>query len=196
MYEAQNSKICQFWTLQALLQLINHLLTIHQKAYECILDGQIDCLDASDENPLYHIGTVCRDGKFRCDNGQCIRQDAVCDGKTIATSMFSCQDGSDEGSFCVDYECPIIQWKCADDLQCIRVDGVCDGIRHHCRDKSDEHNQLCGCKDGYDWPCDDGDGCVRCVTRKQTLRSLSLSYHTWPRPSFFWYDTDFLEFDF
>ncbi len=31
-----------------------------------------------------------------------------------------------------------------------------------------------------------------CVTRKQTLRSLSLS---WPRPSFFWYDTDFSEFD-
>ena len=37
------------------------------------------------------------------------------------------------------------------------------------------------------------------VTRKQTLRSLSLSYlkkdgHMWPCPSFFWYDTDFLEF--
>ncbi len=30
---------------------------------------------------------------------------------------------------------------------------------------------------------------VRCVMRKQTLRSLSL-----PRPTFFWYDTDFLEF--
>ncbi len=38
------------------------------------------------------------------------------------------------------------------------------------------------------------------VTRKQTLRSLLLSYskkdgHAWPRPSFFWYDTDFLEFE-
>ncbi len=36
--------------------------------------------------------------------------------------------------------------------------------------------------------------------RKQTLRSLPLSYQkkdgrAWPRPSFFWYDTDFLEFD-
>ncbi len=35
--------------------------------------------------------------------------------------------------------------------------------------------------------------------RKQTLRSLSLSYQkkdgrVWPRPSFFWYD-DFSEFD-
>ncbi len=34
------------------------------------------------------------------------------------------------------------------------------------------------------------------VTRKQTLRSLSLSYQmkdgrAWPRPSFFWHDTDF-----
>ncbi len=38
-----------------------------------------------------------------------------------------------------------------------------------------------------------------CVTRKQTLRSLSLSYQkdgrAWPRPSSFWYDTDFSEFD-
>ncbi len=41
---------------------------------------------------------------------------------------------------------------------------------------------------------------VRCVTRTQTLRSLSLSYQkkdgrAWPRRSFFWYDTDFLEFE-
>ncbi len=38
------------------------------------------------------------------------------------------------------------------------------------------------------------------VMRKQTLRSLSVSYQkkdgrSWPRPSFFWYDTDFSEFD-
>ncbi len=28
-----------------------------------------------------------------------------------------------------------------------------------CFDKSDEHNQLCGCED-YEWPCQDGDGCI------------------------------------
>ncbi len=38
------------------------------------------------------------------------------------------------------------------------------------------------------------------ITRKQTFRSLSVSYQkkdgrAWPRPSFFWYDTDFSEFD-
>ncbi len=38
------------------------------------------------------------------------------------------------------------------------------------------------------------------VTRKQTLRSLSLSYQkkdgqAWLCPSFFWHDTDFLEFE-
>ncbi len=38
------------------------------------------------------------------------------------------------------------------------------------------------------------------VIRKQTLRSLSLSYQkkdgrAWPRPSFFWHGTDFPEFD-
>ncbi len=37
---------------------------------------------------------------------------------------------------------------------------------------------------------------LSCVTSKQTLRYLSLSYQkkdgrAWPRPSFFWYDTDF-----
>ena len=37
------------------------------------------------------------------------------------------------------------------------------------------------------------------VTRKQTLRSLSLSYQkkdgrVWPCPSFLWYDADFFEF--
>ncbi len=35
---------------------------------------------------------------------------------------------------------------------------------------------------------------VMCVTRKQILRSLSLSYQK-ARPSFFWYDTNFSEFD-
>ncbi len=33
------------------------------------------------------------------------------------------------------------------------------------------------------------------VTRKQTLRSLSLSYQKKDRPSFFWYDTHYSEFD-
>ena len=36
------------------------------------------------------------------------------------------------------------------------------------------------------------------ITRKQTLRSLSLSYQkkdVWLRPYFFLYDTDFLEFE-
>ncbi len=38
------------------------------------------------------------------------------------------------------------------------------------------------------------------ITRKQTSRSLLLSYQkkdgrAWPHPSFFWYDTNFSEFD-
>ncbi len=28
-----------------------------------------------------------------------------------------------------------------------------------CADKSDEHNQLCGCEE-HEWPCQDGDGCI------------------------------------
>ncbi len=56
-------------------------------------------------------------------------------------------------------------------------------------------------KVGLSNPYSSGNRChLTCVTRKQTLRSLSLSYQKkdgrpWPRPSFFWYDTVFSEFD-
>ena len=41
---------------------------------------------------------------------------------------------------------------------------------------------------------------LTCITRKHSLRSLSLSYQKkngrgWPCPSFFCYDTDFVEFE-
>ena len=41
---------------------------------------------------------------------------------------------------------------------------------------------------------------LTCITRKQTLRSLSSSSQkkdgcAWPRPSFFWYDANFSKFD-
>ena len=85
-----------------------------------------------------------------------------------------CQDNSDEGAHCANWDCLLNSehqyWKCADNLQCIRAFYVCDGRPHFpgavgytygCRDKSDEHNQLCGyCTGDNEWPCQDGDGCA------------------------------------
>ncbi len=37
---------------------------------------------------------------------------------------------------------------------------VCKYEYANCYDKSDEHNQLCGCTESKPWPCIDGDGCI------------------------------------
>ncbi len=50
-------------------------------------------------------------------------------------------------------------WPCEDNRTCIEAGDVCNGKRE-CPDKSDEHNQLCGCGDD-EWPCKDGDGCFK-----------------------------------
>ena len=126
-------------------------------------------MDGSDEDPSYHVGTVCDEGYFKCNNGQCIRKAYVCDGKNM--SKGNCLDGSDEGSLCNEWECLLdytttghwADWKCSDNLQCISAERVCDGRHIDCNDKSDEHNKLCGCPDSLEWPCKDGDGCLRNV---------------------------------
>ncbi len=85
-----------------------------------------------------------------------------CDGRTTAVSpMYGCTDGSDEGLYCLNIDCPAGYWKCADNLQCIHADLVCDGelkdIPYGCKDKSDEDRELC-CRG--DWTCLTGTDCV------------------------------------
>lgn len=62
-------------------------------------DGQIDCLDQSDE-----IGCPsCRADQFACQSGECIERSLVCDGTT------HCTDGNDEANCCAspqDFQCP------------------------------------------------------------------------------------------
>ncbi|GBP36282.1 Modular serine protease [Eumeta japonica] len=89
---------------------------------------------------------------FRCDNGQCARADAVCDG------VFDCADKTDEVCWTIKHgasledadfvfrrkrqaACRKGQWQCRDG-SCIAFDGVCDGARD-CADGSDETHALC-----------------------------------------------------
>ena len=107
------------------------------------------------------------------DKVQCIERRYWCDG--LNNGHYGCHDGSDEGPHCTNYDCILDYknpgWKCADNLQCLSAYYVCDGRKHHqtpvatytygCRDKSDEHNKLCGyCTGDDEWPCQDGDGCA------------------------------------
>ncbi len=133
--------------------------------YLGIMDGRNNCPDRSDEHQEHHVGWTCPEGYQLCDNGQCIGNYNWCDG------LVDCKDGSDEGPHCEQWECVADYWQCADNRQCIPVQCVCDGDKDiapcytdangACKDKSDEHNILCGyCSEEGQWPCHDGDGCA------------------------------------
>ena len=133
------------------------------------------CPDQSDEGGRCDQWE-CLSDYWKCgDHLQCIEAKFVCDGQN------HCNDGSDEGTNCKHWECLPDYWKCSDDLECIYANYVCDGrgIDDHflfgCKDASDEHNKLCGCRfkptenniyndyrmiDINDWLCLDGDGCI------------------------------------
>ncbi len=121
---------------------------------DAILNGNSMCPYGRDEDPKYHIGRKCSKGYVMCNETvQCIQETQWCDGQIISNGGDSdCQDGSDEGPHCQNWDCLPDDWKCRDNLQCISVDSVCDG-EDHCHDKSDEHNELCGyCMEGDQWP--------------------------------------------
>ncbi len=126
----------------------------------------------------YHVGRTCPEGYYKCDNNrQCIDIHNVCDGG--ANLGDQCLDGSDQGEFCFDWECPQDSWKCAENPKCIYTGSgltsfgtggsrVCDGHKDclvcsedgNCTDISDEANTLCICGED-EWPCQDTDGCVK-----------------------------------
>ncbi|XP_031330988.1 modular serine protease-like [Photinus pyralis] len=79
----------------------------------------------------------CNESSFRCDSGECITEDHLCDGTV------HCRDGSDETRDCFN----II--PCASDLlfqcdygACINKARQCDGTPD-CKDKSDETALAC-----------------------------------------------------
>ncbi|KAK9758575.1 Trypsin [Popillia japonica] len=107
-----------------------------------ICDGKEDCLDASDEdydmcllneekNSSLLIRKRRQDCEFRCNSGDCIEMEHVCDGSV------ECPDGSDETSQqCQGVRCPSFLFKCKYGA-CIRKNQVCNGERN-CADGSDE----------------------------------------------------------
>ncbi len=130
-----------------------------------IMNGNIDCPDSSDENRKYHAEKNCSANQFKCNNGQCILTEFVCD-RRYDNELHGCIDNSDEGTHCLNWECHHDFWKCTNNLQCIKAEFVCDGksIRdgkqYGCQDGSDEHNILCNyCKE-HEWSCYSGDQCV------------------------------------
>ncbi len=146
-----------------------------------IMDRIAQCDDGSDEIAHNFIGRTCIDGRHKtCDNGQCILAESWCDGRTFDNyGGFGCQDGSDEGPHCKQYDCLPHYWKCADNLQCIQTFFVCrrnyitydnqqefrvygrNRDLRNCTDKSDENMHLCGCPGQHEWPCSNGEHCVK-----------------------------------
>uniref|UniRef100_A0A1Y1M289 Sushi domain-containing protein n=1 Tax=Photinus pyralis TaxID=7054 RepID=A0A1Y1M289_PHOPY len=110
----------------------------------------------------------CNESSFRCDSGECITEDHLCDGTV------HCRDGSDETRDCFN----II--PCASDLlfqcdygACINKARQCDGTPD-CKDKSDETALACKKCGRGDFVCDSGqcissenvcDGSIDCKDR-------------------------------
>ena len=90
---------------------------------------------------IYVEGQGCGEGKWQCDDGQCIWPIEKCNG-----FRSGCSDFSDEHPRVCGADCELVNgggFPCADGQQCIRADRKCDG-REDCEDGSDEHSSVCG----------------------------------------------------
>ncbi|KAL5278992.1 hypothetical protein ACFFRR_003545 [Megaselia abdita] len=77
------------------------------------------------------VDGACNAGEWRCANGDCIEQEALCDG------TYHCNDQSDESKEnCLRTYCPRYAFRCSYGA-CIRKSAECDGNKD-CVDNSDE----------------------------------------------------------
>ena len=76
----------------------------------------------------FHKDHRCGDKQFTCKNGECVKNNLLCDGD------FACKDESDED----DCECPSNMFTCQGG-KCLPATDVCDGI-NDCPYGDDENN--------------------------------------------------------
>ncbi|XP_029344965.1 basement membrane-specific heparan sulfate proteoglycan core protein isoform X9 [Acyrthosiphon pisum] len=103
---------------------------------QCILktkvcDGQIDCLDGSDETRCNMFG--CQPNEFRCSNKKCILKTWVCDGQDDCGDNFDEQNCEQKVS---DSRCLYSEFECRN-KECIPKSFQCDS-QSDCSDGSDE----------------------------------------------------------
>jgi hypothetical protein len=103
---------------------------------QCILktkvcDGQIDCLDGSDETRCNMFG--CQPNEFRCSNKKCILKTWVCDGQDDCGDNFDEQNCDQKLS---DSRCLYSEFECRN-KECIPKSFQCDS-QSDCSDGSDE----------------------------------------------------------
>lgn len=130
-------------------------------------DGQADCEDGSDEDPIEcNKNVTCTKQEFKCvKDGKCIASHYKCDGER------DCPDGSDEDlQICQQKVCGTEEFTCRTTPgECVPLVWMCDG-REDCTDGSDEKacNETCRsdeftCGSGKciqkKWVCDSDNDC-------------------------------------
>ncbi|CAK8691743.1 unnamed protein product [Clavelina lepadiformis] len=128
---------------------------------QCVLpaakcNGVSDCLDTSDEFDCDVTNFTC-DG-FLCNNGKCIKESLVCDGR------LSCGFGDFSDELSCKENCSLLRHFTCNNGDCISRRAYCDG-RPDCDDHSDEIN--CVCPTSY-FTCADEE----CVEREKLCDSI------------------------
>ncbi|XP_065372377.1 uncharacterized protein LOC135964186 [Calliphora vicina] len=109
----------------------------------------------------------CSSNDWACDNGQCIQDDKLCDGKV------DCRDRSDEiAENCIQFQetCQNFAFSCAYGA-CIDGKAKCNGVQD-CADNSDE--LICTKQDDSDFQGICSDNEIQCVNSKECINSINL----------------------